>query len=92
MSKRASVAEQRREDRAPAKGKVQFGPAGSSSLEIQGHLVDSSKSGFRASHSHPELSAGQRIHFRHSRAEGDAIVMWTRILASHVETGFLIVS
>jgi hypothetical protein len=91
MSKRAQVAEQRREDRAPAKGKVRFTLAGSKSPEIQGLLVDSSKNGFRASHSNAEISAGQRVRFRHSRGEGEAVVMWTRILASHVETGFLIV-
>ena len=91
MSKRTSVAEQRREERTPAKGMVSFAPDGTSSLEIQGHLVDASKNGFRVSHSHPEISAGQRVRFRHARSQGDAVVMWTRVMASHVETGFLIV-
>src|SRR5258706_16219776 len=75
----------------PAQGEVWFAIDGPGPLEIHGQMVDSSKSGFRASHSHPELSAGQKVRFRNSLSEGGAVVMWNRVLANHVETGFLIV-
>ena len=90
MTEQAYMVEQRKEDREPAAGEVRFVLEAPGSLEFEGRLLDHSKSGFRASHAHAALSTGQRVRFRHSLAEGAAIVMWNRILARHVESGFLI--
>ena len=83
--------EKRREDRKPARGKIWFALEGAGSSEFSGRLRDSSKSGFRATHSNAALSTGQRVLFRHSRGKGRALVMWNRILAPEVESGFLII-
>jgi hypothetical protein len=91
MTQRTCIVEQRKEDREPAHGEVWFVLEGPGSLELRGLLVDSSKSGFRASHPHTSLSTGQRVRFRHSHGEGRALVMWNRILDRSVESGFLIV-
>ena len=85
------MVEKRGERRKPAKGTVWFVLEGAASVEFEGRLLDSSKSGFRAAHSQAALSAGQKVRFRHSMAQGNAVVMWTRILSPHVESGFLIV-
>jgi hypothetical protein len=90
MTVRACVAEQRKEDREPANGEVWFALEIPDCLEFRGRLIDLSKSGFRASHPHAALSTGQKVRFRHSFGEGCALVMWNRILACHVESGFLI--
>ena len=84
------MAEQRREDRKPAEGEVWFVLDRPGGLGFKGRMIDSSKSGFRAAHSHPALSTGQHVRFRHSLGKGRAVVVWTRILAPHVESGFLI--
>ena len=58
--------------------------------EVHGRLVDKSRSGFRARHSYPRFEPGQQVRFRHPDCEGQARVMWNRILDDRVETGFLV--
>jgi len=88
--KTTHIGEQRREDRQPAEGEVHLSVEGPGSFAIQGRLIDSSRSGFRASYHGASLATGQRVRFRHSLGEGRALVMWNRILERHVESGFLI--
>lgn len=90
MTRRVCMAEQRIEDRKPAEGRIWFILDGPGSSKIRGRLLDYSKSGFRASHSEMALSAGQRVRFRHAFGQGSALVIWNRVLAEHVETGFFI--
>jgi hypothetical protein len=90
MTRRAVVAEQRREIRKPAEGEVWFALEAPGPVRFRGRLVDSSKSGFRASHSQISLCTGQRVRFRHSLGKGHALVMWNQIIGSHIESGFLI--
>jgi hypothetical protein len=52
--------------------------------------VDVSASGFRMIHECPALTAGQFVEFSHFEAEGRARVVWTRILANAVESGFVL--
>ena len=91
MTKQTRTSEKRGEDRKRARGEVRFVLEGPGALAFEGSLLDTSQSGFRASHSHAALSTGQRVQFRHSLGVGRAVVMWNRILARHVESGFLIV-
>jgi hypothetical protein len=90
VKKQTPGVEKRSEERKPANGEVWFVLEGPTSLEFKGRLIDSSTSGFRATHSHAALSSGQPVSFRHSLSSGRALVMWSRILASEVESGFLI--
>ena len=83
-------AERRRETRNPARGEVSLFLDDPKPLEIRGRLFDCSDHGFRAAHDRTALCAGQEVRFRHARANGRARVVWNRILAEHVESGFLI--
>ena len=58
--------------------------------EVRGRLVDISRSGFRACHSYPRFEPGQQVGFRCPASQGQARVMWNRILNDRVETGFLV--
>ena len=83
-------AEQRRERRRAAVGKVifQFGDA---PKQVRARLVDRSTTGFRAEHDSSELTCGQLVEFRFgAAAKRVARVVWTRISGDRVETGFLI--
>jgi hypothetical protein len=59
-------------------------------FEFAGRMMDISAGGFRATHAFPGLAAGQRVRFHHAEGAGFARVVWTRILAGHVETGFML--
>ena len=83
-------AEQRRERRRAAVGEVVF-QFGDAPKEVRARLVDRSNTGFRAEHDSFELACGQMVEFRfRASAKRIARVVWTRIAAGRVETGFLI--
>ena len=83
--------DRRKEARRPVQADVHFFTE-DASVESDGQLVDLSNSGFRASHQTFTLRSGQIVRFQHAHAQGLARVMWTRILGSHVESGFLILN
>jgi PilZ domain len=83
--------EKRKEPRAPVDGSVRILLDEPVVAEIHGTLMDISASGFRASHGHAALLKGQTVRFWHAAASGQARVVWNRITAGTVETGFLIV-
>jgi hypothetical protein len=89
MTKRQCMLDQRQETREPAQGAVWFVPESAGAL-VLGCLMDISPRGFRASHTHKALSTGQHVRFRHAHGEGQALVVWNRILARNVESGFLV--
>jgi hypothetical protein len=82
--------ERRKEDRKAADAELTLVVDGPFPAEVRGRLVDISGSGFRARHSYPRFEPGQRVRFRHPASEGQARVMWNRILNDRVETGFLV--
>jgi hypothetical protein len=87
--------ELRREPRLAADGEIRFSfrDAGfkAPSRQVRGRLMDRSKNGFRAQHECAELTAGQVVQYRiPGITKGKARVVWTRILGTGVETGFLI--
>jgi len=84
--------EKRREARRTASGSVHVKFTDPAPLEIDGQLMDVSASGFRMSHDCAWLHSGQVVEFAHVEATGRARVMWNRILAGGVETGFLVVA
>jgi hypothetical protein len=85
-----SVAEKRREARHPGSGSVLVRSETPGSRDIQGKLVDVSASGFRMAHECAALTAGQYVEFAHVEAKGRARVVWTRIVAQTVESGFVV--
>jgi hypothetical protein len=82
--------EKRRETRRAATGNVRVRFTNPEPLEIAGKLMDVSMSGFRMAHDFASLHSGQVVEFAHIEATGRAKVMWNRILAGGVETGFLV--
>jgi hypothetical protein len=82
--------EKRREERRAATGRVHVKFTDPEPFEIDGNLMDISTSGFRMSHDCQSLRSGQVVEFSHTEATGRARVMWNRILAGGVESGFLI--
>jgi hypothetical protein len=83
--------EKRREARRAVTGSVRVKFTDPEPLEIDGTLMDISDSGFRMAHDCAALQSGQVVEFAHIEAKGYAKVMWNRILAGGVESGFLVV-
>ena len=86
-----SLHEKRSEARREASGTVRVIFEDPAPLEIDGKLMDVSANGFRMAHDCASLRSGQVVQFSHFEAKGRARVMWNRIQASGVETGFLVV-
>lgn len=84
--------EKRREARREASGSVRVIFTDPEPLEIDGRLMDVSANGFRMEHACASLRSGQIVEFTHPEAKGRAKVMWNRILAGGVESGFLVVA
>jgi len=82
--------DRRKEPRRPASGPVVLTLEGPEALQVEGRLVDVSDSGFRVAHTHQSLLSGQTFQFRHAAAAGRARVVWNRIVADHVESGFFV--
>ena len=89
-SRNTSGEEQRREARREGHGNVMVRSENPGSRDIQGRLVDLSASGFRMAHECAALTAGQYVKFAHVEAKGRARVVWTRIAAQAVESGFVV--
>ena len=87
-----SGAEQRQEVRRPGKGNIVVRWSSPRPQQIVGKLVDVSDSGFRMSHDCSSLTAGLFVDFAHFEAKGRARVVWTRIVAETVESGFVVVA
>ena len=82
--------DRRRAPRLPAHGCVCLRQAGLAAPPVVGHLVDASASGFRIRHSCLTLVSGDRVEFELGGKSGAAKAVWTRILGSEAETGFMI--
>lgn len=87
-----SLPDQRREARRIASGKVLVKFTDPEPLEIDGRLIDVSAGGFRMKHDCQSLHSGQLVEFAHIESKGRAQVIWNRILAGGVETGFRVVT
>jgi hypothetical protein len=85
-----SQTERRKELRSPASGELWLFVDGPGTLKIEGRLIDLSRHGFRVAHRYAGMAAGCEVRFRHTGGEGKALVVWNRILAGSVESGFLI--
>lgn len=83
-------AEKRQEARRPGKGNVVIRWSNPRIQLVEGKLMDVSDSGFRMAHGCSALTAGQFVEFSHFEAKGRARVVWTRIIAGTVESGFVV--
>ena len=86
-----TVTDKRRELRRATHGAVMVRLENPQPFAIHGRLVEVSDQGFRMAHECRSLEVGQVVDFSHSEAVGKARVMWNRITAARVESGFLIV-
>ena len=86
-----SAADRRSETRYKGQGPLKLSFQDPAPQEIDGELMDYSKSGFRAVHAYAALHTGQVVDFQHAVADGKARVMWNRIADDRVETGFLVI-
>ena len=85
-----SNTDRRREPRIQDQGAVELIFEDPVTRCVKGELMDYSPTGFRAQHHDAGISAGTLVRFRHERAEGEAKVMWVRILPNRIESGFLV--
>jgi len=85
-----AVLDRRAAGRQIADGEALVVPADFSMQPISGQLVDASPQGFRITYEEPPLFSGQDVHFLLAQSEGQARVIWTRVMGSKVESGFLI--
>ena len=83
------LSNRRSEERATHGGDILLSSEDPLHRDIHAHLIDISKNGFRAAYEFPALSPGQLVAYRHAGARGKARVMWTRIIAATIESGFL---
>jgi hypothetical protein len=84
--------DRRAEPRLPATGQVRLRPKGFAAGNVPGQMMDINSSGFRARHGFPTLGSGHTVEFAYGSLQGQARVVWTRILGDQVESGFLILS
>ena len=60
-------------------------------MRIPAVLVETSATGFRASHDSKELEPGRAVHYERDGASGEARVIWTHVLEGRRMSGFLVV-
>ena len=92
MPEEIAVAERRGASRFRTKGHVKLWWPAQGAEPIWGKLVDTSRTGFRASHNCLGLGAGQTVGFELSGSQGLARVVWTRVLGDRVESGFALLT
>jgi len=82
--------ERRRERRTRESGIVEIAISSPTPLTIQADLVETSASGFRASHGCQALEPGLAVGFTRNGLSGRARVMWTHVLNGRRTSGFLV--
>lgn len=82
--------ERRRQRRDPAYGSVTLAFEDPLPRELSAELIDVSRNGFRCRHDCRSLETGQAVRFRHPLAEGEARVVWNRVLGQGIESGFFV--
>jgi hypothetical protein len=88
---KVEIGEKRREVRRAADGSAWIRFDDPRPRQIDGRLIDVSASGFRMSHDCVWLESGQVVEFWHTESAGRARVVWNRVVAGRVESGFVVV-
>lgn len=83
--------DRRRETRQPRDGRVTLAFDDPLPQRLEAELIDVSQGGFRCRHQCTGLRTGQAVRFSHPQAEGEARVMWIRIVNGGIESGFFVV-
>ncbi|HTS74710.1 MAG TPA: hypothetical protein VMG40_00815 [Bryobacteraceae bacterium] len=83
--------DRRSSPRSRRSGKVQLRFEAPAPTLVTAELVETSGTGFRASHSSSELVAGLNVEFQHGAEVGRARVIWTHIQGGKRVSGFLII-
>lgn len=90
MSAEFQSQDRRGQERRPAKGSVHLEFQDPIRHELIGDLIDVSEAGFRAAHSCFDLRLGQVVEFESQDRSGHARVIWNRISAARIESGFFV--
>jgi hypothetical protein len=83
-----TLEERRREPRYSAEGRAVMVIEAGRRLEIVGSLVDMSDHGLCIAHMYPALASGMEIEVHFNEQVRKARVMWNRINADGVQSGF----
>ena len=75
--------------RTPASGRVEIGIEGLAPTVVEAEMIESSATGFRASHDSVALESGADVRYRAASASGRARIMWTHVIQGRRVSGFL---
>ena len=84
------TAERRIAARIPCSGRVEISFSDPVPATAEAELIESSSTGFRASHECTRLVPGLEVHFGGDGKSGRARVMWTHVLQKRRVSGFLV--
>jgi len=82
--------ERRIAPRVPRSGRLEITYADPLPATVDAELIESSSTGFRASHACARLVPGLEVHFGGGGNSGRARVIWTHVLQKQRVSGFLL--
>lgn len=82
--------ERRVAPRIARSGMVEIAFAAPVPMTIQAALIETSSSGFRASHDSKAVEAGLAVRYKWDGESGEARVIWTHVLEGRRVSGFLV--
>jgi len=83
--------ERRAAPRHAESGAIEISFAAPVPITIEAELIETSTTGFRASHDSKDLEPGLEVRYQSDRGSGKARVIWTHVLEGRRVSGFLIV-
>ena len=83
--------ERRGAPRGAGHGVVEISFAAPVPTTIEGQLIETSTTGFRASHESKDLEPGLVVRFKRDGVSGEARLIWTQVLEGRRVSGFLVV-
>jgi hypothetical protein len=82
--------ERRGAPRNAESGAIEISFAAPVPITIEAELIETSTTGFRASHDSKALEPGLEVRYQSDRGSGNARVIWTHVLEGRRVSGFLI--
>jgi len=83
--------DRRESPREAADGTVEISFSAPALTVVKGVLVETSASGFRASHDCEALEPGLEVQYLRTGSRGSARVIWTHVLEGRRVSGFLVI-
>ena len=76
--------------RTPALGPIKLAFENPAPIAIEAELIETSATGFRASHGSNSLEPGLEVRFDSNQSHGRARVIWTHVIEGRRVSGFII--